>query len=96
MSPFRSSAGPAIDAEADAELVAHDLRERRLAEARRADEEDVVERLPARLRGLERDRELLLDALLADEVRERRGRSERSSSSSSSCAVAVRKRAASI
>src|SRR5581483_9699366 len=58
-------------ADADGELVAHDLRERRLAEAGRAGEEDVVERLPARLRRLEGDRELLLDALLADEVAER-------------------------
>ena len=55
-------------ADADAELLADDLRERRLAEARRADEQDVVERLAARLRGGERDRELLLDALLADEL----------------------------
>ena len=83
MSPFRSSAGPAIVRIADAELVADDERERRLAEPRRADEQDVVERLAARLGRLERDRELLLDALLADEVGERRGRSERSSSSSS-------------
>ena len=55
-------------ADADAELLADDLRERRLAETGRADEKDVVERLAARLRGRERDRELLLDALLADEL----------------------------
>src|SRR5262249_43981740 len=59
-------------AEADAELAPHDLRERRLAEARRAREQQVVERLAARLRRVERDRELLLDALLPDEVVERR------------------------
>ena len=34
----------------------------------RADEEDVVERLAARLRRLQGDVELLLDPLLADEV----------------------------
>ena len=68
MSPLRSSAGPATRADADAELLAHDVREARLAEARRADEQHVVERLAARLRGAERDPELLLDVLLPDEV----------------------------
>ena len=58
-------------ADADAELLADDLRERGLAEAGRAREQDVVERLAARLRRVERDRELLLHALLADEVGER-------------------------
>ena len=62
--------GPGDRAQPDAELLAHDLRERRLAEARRADEQDVVERLAARLRRREGDRELLLDALLADELGE--------------------------
>jgi hypothetical protein len=42
----------------------------------------VVERLVACLRRLDEDGELLLDALLADEVPSRFGRSERSSSSS--------------
>ena len=55
-------------AEAHAELLPDDLRERRLAETGRAGEQDVVERLAPRLRRVERDRELLLDALLADEV----------------------------
>src|SRR5436305_376574 len=55
-------------ADADAELLADDEREARLAEAGRPDEQDVVERLAARLRCRERDGELLLDALLADEV----------------------------
>ena len=58
-------------ADADAELAADDLRERGLAEPGRAGEQNVVERLAARLRRVERDRELLLDALLADEVGER-------------------------
>ena len=55
--------------------------------ARRPGEQNVVERLAARLRRLERDRELLLHALLADEVGEVRGRSERSSSSSASAST---------
>src|SRR5204862_649117 len=58
-------------ADADAELVAHDLRERGLPEPRRPGEQHVVERLAARLRRFERNRELLLDALLPDEVAER-------------------------
>ena len=65
---FFSSAGPGDGAQADAELLADDLRERRLAEPRRAGEEDVIERLVAPLGGVERDPELLLDPLLPDEV----------------------------
>ena len=65
---FFSSAGPGDRADADAELLADDVREARLAEARRAGEQHVVERLAARLRRDERDLELLLDALLADEL----------------------------
>ena len=68
MSPLRSSAGPATVRRPTPELLADDLRERRLAEPGRADEEHVVERLAARLRRVERDPELLLDPLLADEV----------------------------
>src|SRR5205823_4900298 len=60
-------------ADADAELLADDEGETRLAEPGRADEQDVVECLAARLRRLERDRELFLDPLLADEVVERAG-----------------------
>ncbi len=59
---------PGDRADADAELLAEDVREARLAETGRADEEDVVERLASPLRRVERDRELLLDALLADEL----------------------------
>jgi hypothetical protein len=55
-------------AEADVELLADDRRQRRLPEPRWPDEEDVVERLAAGLRGLQRDVELLLRAVLADEV----------------------------
>ena len=52
MSPFRSSAGPATVAEPDAELLADDVGEARLAEARRADQQEVIERLFARLARL--------------------------------------------
>ena len=55
----------------DSELIAHDLGERRLAEPGRAGEEDVVEGLSARLGRSERDRKLLLDPLLPDEVGQR-------------------------
>ena len=61
-------AGPGDAADADAELLTDDVREARLAEAGRADEQHVVERLLARARCLKRDLELLLDALLADEL----------------------------
>ena len=47
--------GPCDRADADAELLADDVREARLAEARRPDEQHVVERLAARLRRGERD-----------------------------------------
>src|SRR4051794_37116822 len=58
-------------ADPDAELVADDLGERRLPEPRRACKEHVVERLAACLRGVEGDLQLLLHALLPDEVAER-------------------------
>ena len=64
--PLERRAGDRADA--DAELLADDRRERRLPEPRRPDEEDVVERLAARLRRLQRDVELLLGPLLSDEV----------------------------
>ncbi len=59
---------PGDGAEADSELLADDLREGRLAEARWPGEEHVVERLVASLGGVEGDPELFLDALLADEI----------------------------
>ena len=52
---LRSSAGPGDLPDADAELVADDLRERRLAEPGRPGEQHVVERLAARPRRFERD-----------------------------------------
>ena len=66
--PLALERRPGHGAQPDAELLAHDLGERRLAEARRPDQEHVVERLAASLGRVERDRELLLRALLADEV----------------------------
>ena len=87
MSPLRSSAGPATWRIDDVELAADDLRERGLAEPGRPGEQHVVERLAAAARRVERDPELLLDPLLADELgeRARAGASCSSSSSPPSC-----------
>jgi hypothetical protein len=63
--------GAGCGAERDAELLADDEREARLAEPGRADQQQVVERLAARPRRLEGDRELLLDPFLADELVQR-------------------------
>ena len=52
-------------------LVCHDARERRLAEARGAREDHVVERLAAVARGLDEHAEVLPHALLADVLVER-------------------------
>ncbi len=54
-------------AKADAEFARDDLRQRGLAEARRADEQHVVERLVALARGLDEDRKVGARLLLADE-----------------------------
>ena len=59
--------------ERDAELGGDDLRERRLAEPGRPGEQDVIECLAAAGGGLDRDRELILDRRLADEVTESAG-----------------------
>ncbi len=58
-------------AEIDAELAGDDLRQRRLAEAGRPDEQHMVERLAARLGGLDEDFEILSRRLLAGEIAER-------------------------
>ena len=57
-------------AEIDAELARDDLRQRRLAEARRADEEHVVERLLAPARRLDEHLEVGAGLRLADELRQ--------------------------
>ena len=54
--------------ELDAHLVREDVRERRLAEAGRPAEEDVIERLAALLRRLDEDAEVLLVLRLPDVV----------------------------
>src|SRR4051794_19693023 len=54
--------------EAHAELLGDDPRQRGLAQPGRAGQQHVVERLVARRRGADRDRELVLERLLADEV----------------------------
>jgi len=59
---------PGDGADPDAELLVDDVGEARLTEAGRPCEQDVVERLPARLRRGQGDLELLLHALLADEL----------------------------
>ena len=59
---------PGGGAEIDAELARDDLRQRGLAEPGRADEQHVVERLVARPRRLDEDREIGARLLLADEL----------------------------
>ena len=70
-SPARSTAGPLRVADVHAELAGDDRGERRLAEARRAVEEDVIGRLSPRLGRLEEDVEVRLDLALADVLVER-------------------------
>ena len=53
-------------AQVDAELVRENVRQRRLAEARRAEQQDVVERFAAFARGLDENAELIADFFLAD------------------------------
>ena len=67
-SPFRSSSRAGDGADPDAELLADDVGEARLAEPGRADEQDVVERLVPRRRRGQRDLELVLEPLLTDEL----------------------------
>ncbi len=62
--------------ERDAHLMRKDLRERRLAEPRRAAEEHVIERLVALLRRFDEDAQILFVLLLTDVVVER-ARTER-------------------
>ena len=58
-------------AKIDAELARDDLRQRRLAEARRADEQHMIERVAARLGRLDEDLEVFARRLLAGEIGER-------------------------
>jgi regulator of protease activity HflC (stomatin/prohibitin superfamily) len=60
-------------AEADPHLARDDLRQRGLAEPRRAEEQHMVHRLAARARGLDEHPQVLARRLLADELAERLG-----------------------
>ncbi len=60
-------------AETNAHLAREDSGERGLAEARRAVEQDMVERLSATLRCVDEDAQVLARALLADELVEALG-----------------------
>ncbi len=62
--------GPGGDADGDAHLGGEDHRQRGLAEAGRAVDEDVVERLLARERGGDGDAQALLDCLLPEVLRQ--------------------------
>ena len=62
---------PGGGAEADAELARDDLRQRRLAEPRRPEEQDMVERVAAALGGLDEHAQILPRRLLPDELVER-------------------------
>ena len=55
-------------AEIDAQLARHDLRQGGLAQARRAGEQHMVQRLAARLGGLDEDGKIFARLLLADEI----------------------------
>ncbi len=59
---------PGGGAEAHRHLARDDLRQRRLAEAGRAGEQHVVERLAAPARRLDEDAEILAQLALADEL----------------------------
>src|SRR4029453_17779794 len=58
--------GPRRLPQVDAELVRDDVRQRRLAEARRAEQQHVVERFLALLRRLDENRQLAANLLLPD------------------------------
>ena len=64
--------GARRDADVDAQLARHEHRQRGLAEARRAEEQGVVQRLLALLRGVDRDLQRFLHLRLADELVEPR------------------------
>ena len=59
-------AGTGLDV--DAQLVGDDLRQRSLAQSRRAVEQHVIERFAAAARGLDGDLDVFFHALLADEI----------------------------
>ena len=69
-SPGRSSTGPEVWRRFTPSSLAMMLRERGLAEARRPEDQRVIQRLAALDRGLHEDLQLRLDLLLADIVGE--------------------------
>src|SRR5271166_6012317 len=64
---------PAGGAEVCAQLARDQTRKRRLAETRRAVKQDVLERLVAPARGIDRNAQVLDDAILPDVLVERLG-----------------------
>ena len=72
-SPGRSSTGPARRPDGDAELLADDIRKRRLAKAWRSVEQHVIERLATLACGGNGYLKIRADALLADVVVQRAG-----------------------
>src|SRR3990172_2220271 len=62
--PFDRRAGG--DSEVDAHLMCQNVSQRRLAQSRWSVKQDVVERLAARLGGLNKDGQILLYSILAD------------------------------
>ena len=77
MSALRSSAGPGGLHERHVELGGEDLGQRGLAQSRGPRQEHVVQRVAAAGGGRDRDRQLVAQAVLADEVLEP-SRSQRS------------------
>ena len=69
--PFEHRAGGV--AQVHAHLAGDDVRERGLAQARRPEQEHVVQRLLPPARGLDEDRKLAADLLLPDVLGERAG-----------------------
>ena len=65
-----SSTGPEVGAQVHAEFVGDDVRQRRLAEARRAEQQHMVERFAAHFRRADEDFELLARLHLADVFRQ--------------------------
>src|SRR5690606_45440 len=63
--------GAEVRMEPHAKLGGDEVRERRLPESRHPGKEDVIEDLAACLRSVDREAEVLDDALLADELGER-------------------------
>ena len=85
----RSSAGPDVGWNPAPISIGDDLGERGLAEARRSAEQQVVDRLAPSPGAVDQQRELLLDPLLAHELRSVFGRSATSNSRSSGSITAA-------